>query len=169
MTLKKIVYILIASLIFLFSIILGIKYWYSGEWKDGVDFFAGGIIIVGWAIAVAFLMLTKLLKYQNPFVPIITLIISIVIINSIMSSIKIDQILKDKDTTKGTVTFVGSKYRGGFGINYTYQVKNVVYEKWDTNEDFIKGNSLTIGDTFNIVYSKKNPDMHEFEKLISVE
>jgi hypothetical protein len=168
MTLKKIFYILIASLFFLFSIILGVKYWYTGEWKDGIDFFASGIIIIGWAIALALLMWAKLIKYKIPLLPIVVLIISIVIIDSTMSSLKIDQILKDKGTTKGNVTFVGSKYRRGYGITYTYKVNNVIYEKWDSNEEFIKENKLIVGDTFNIVYSRKNPDMHEFEKLIEV-
>jgi hypothetical protein len=166
MIIKNPIYIVIALSIFLLSIILGINFWYDGEWKDGIGFFPVGIIICGWAIALVVLIWGKLIKFKVPIVPIVVLISVIVIIDSIMDSIKNDQIENNKSKTKAEVLFVGTKYRHGFGISYSYQVNNVRYEKWDDNADFIHGNKLKMGDSINIVFSRKNPHIHEFEKLI---
>lgn len=167
MTIKKTRFIVIALLIFLTSIILGIKFWYNGEWKDGIGFFPVGIIICGWAIALVVLMWGKLIKYKVPIVPTILLISVILLINTIMDYIKIDLIEKDKAKTIAKVTFVGTKYRYGFGISYSYQVNNVQYEKWASNTEFINQNKLNKGDSIIVVYSGKNPNIHEFEKLMN--
>ena len=164
---KKTFYVLAGICIFSLSVYYGHKLWYSGDVKDGSGLPALFVTFGGSALGLSLVFWDKVTKTKNgKLIPILGMIITFILLDQYQRHFRRDRIQTEGQTTFAIVTFRGYVRRGKSGgqeIRYVYSVNGKTYEKYATDEKYIKTNNINTNDTLVINYWSQNPNYHDYK------
>lgn len=153
------------------SIYISHYLWYTGDVQNGSGLPSLFIILGGCGLGLYLIFVEIVNKTEGgKLIPLIFPLAIHGIMYWYHGNLREYKLLTEGKEIFGVVNFKGTASRGkssGLEIRYNYEVQTHSYSKYSTDEEFIKKNNVSEGDTIIVRYWSQNPNYHTLKPYSS--